>query len=396
MPTKLQEQLRQRATLHQLHGEVRSAAFLAYRKHRHDAGVGQPRDGIDLAPEALARARKEQIIGAHELEGNFATQRKLLGAEDDSHAASAQTFQWQEVAQLTWQFALALWDPDEPQIAQAIKTLAQLGGPIRMGGTSPFESSELPLCRFTQAFTQQSLQSVGPFLEHFAGFAARHGAPNIAPAWACLGLQFLPRMETEPNPFFENFRRASQGDREAVGGLLALHLPAIEGFVRRHAGELLQAHESPSDVAQSVCRDVLERLRDGRVQFQGEAPFKSWLYRAVVMKMMTKQRFWQAQARDPAQVQAHDPAQSQASEARFVDSATPSQDAVVHEEMERLAAALAQLPERFRTIIALHHIERLAHHEIAHKLGIQEAHSRVLLGRALARLATICAPPPGS
>jgi RNA polymerase sigma-70 factor (ECF subfamily) len=179
-------------------------------------------------------------------------------------------------------------------------------------------------------------------------------------------------------------RRVQSGDRDAVEALLREHLPAVEAFVRRHVGKLVRAQESPSDVAQSVCREVLERLADGRVRLQGEAAFRSWLYRAAVLKMMSRQRHWQAERRDPGRVLA--PA-ADGSAQPFVEHATPSRAAAMAEEMERLAAALSTLSEQHRDAILLHHVEGLSHREIGRRLGVDESHSRVLLSRALARLA---------
>lgn len=187
--------------------------------------------------------------------------------------------------------------------------------------------------------------------------------------------------------------RIASGDPAAVERLLGEHLPAIEGFVRRHAGGLLREREAPSDLAQSVCREVLERLRDGRLRFEGEAQLGAWLRRAAVLKMMTRDRFWRAERREAGRVDA--PASGQ-SEARFVDPLTPSREAAVHEELDRLAAALARLPATWREVVVLHHVEGLSHREIAARLGKSETHSRVLLSRALARLATLAGePPPG-
>ena len=57
--------------------------------------------------------------------------------------------------------------------------------------------------------------------------------------------------------------------------------------------------------------------------------------------------------------------------------------------MERFEQAFAALPENYRRVVEMHHVEGLSHADIAERLGIQEPHSRVLLSRALARLATV-------
>lgn len=180
----------------------------------------------------------------------------------------------------------------------------------------------------------------------------------------------------------ELVQRASQGDDGAVEELLARYLPDLEGYVARHASPLVRAQESAGDLALSVCREVLESLRGGRFVFQGEAPFRQWLYRAAVMKLATRHRHWRAQRRDPERrAQADDPR----------DDRTPSLDAVQREELSRFQSAFERLPERYQQVILLHHVESLGHAEIGMRLGISEANSRMLLSRALGRLARVVA-----
>lgn len=186
--------------------------------------------------------------------------------------------------------------------------------------------------------------------------------------------------------------RASQGEARAVDELLERYLPDLERYVARHASPLVRAQESAGDVALSVCREVLEALRGGRFEYRGEAPFRQWLYRAAVMKLATRHRHWRALRRDPERGAAPAP-DSHASAAR--DERTPSLDAIANEELARFQAAFAQLPERHQQVILLHHVEALGHAEIGARLGISEANSRMLLSRALGRLARLAAATGG-
>ena len=76
------------------------------------------------------------------------------------------------------------------------------------------------------------------------------------------------------------------------------HFPVGAGD--RQAGHLVRAKESAADLAQSVCREVLERIGDGRFEYQGEAAFKQWLFQAAEHKMQNKHRFYRADRRDGA------------------------------------------------------------------------------------------------
>jgi RNA polymerase sigma-70 factor (ECF subfamily) len=194
---------------------------------------------------------------------------------------------------------------------------------------------------------------------------------------------------SEPPPSLELIGRASTGEVEAVEALLQHYLPQLGGFVARRAGGDLRAHESVADLTQSVCREVLQSLRSGRLHFQDEPRFKQWLYRAALMKLANRRRHWRVAGRDavvlgPAGVDSEAPEP-------FVESGTPSAEAAFHEGLERFADAFEQLDPAQREVIALHHLEGLPHAEIARRMGCSESYSRSLLSRALARLARLAA-----
>jgi RNA polymerase sigma-70 factor, ECF subfamily len=56
------------------------------------------------------------------------------------------------------------------------------------------------------------------------------------------------------------------------------------------------------------------------------------------------------------------------------------------ENLDRLRAVVEQLPERYRTVLALHFQQGLSHAETAQVLGLSRGALRVLLHRAVARL----------
>lgn len=181
--------------------------------------------------------------------------------------------------------------------------------------------------------------------------------------------------------------RASQGDRAAVLALLEEHLPGLRAFLRRRMGPALAARESAVDLVQSVCREVLERLSDERLEYRGAAEFKQWLYNAAMFKLRNRFKYWDAQRRD-ADEQPFTLDRS-TSAALLRSLWTPSEAASLNEELARFEAALAQLTEPQQRVIVLAKLEGRAHGEIAAQLGITEGHSRVLLARGLARLARL-------
>ena len=66
---------------------------------------------------------------------------------------------------------------------------------------------------------------------------------------------------------------------------------------------------------------------------------------------------------------------------------TPSGKLVSAEEIERIEAALAKLPDERREIVLLSRMLGLSHREIAERMGRTENACRILLTRALAELA---------
>lgn len=176
-------------------------------------------------------------------------------------------------------------------------------------------------------------------------------------------------------------RRASQRDGAAVAVLLQQHLPALRAFVRLKAGPMLLAKESCSDLAQSVCRDVLENAE--RFRFGGEAEFRTWLFTTAMRKIADRAEHWQAGKRDPAREHAA------ATEALSGYAAfySPSGQAAAREELERVEAGFGKLAADKQDVILKARILGMSHAEIAKELGKSEGAVRTMLSRALAELA---------
>ena len=180
----------------------------------------------------------------------------------------------------------------------------------------------------------------------------------------------------------ELIQRASSGDQGAVESLLVRYLPDLVEYIDRRAARWLRQRESAADLAQSVCREVLVRLRDGRLVFQGEPQFRQWLYRAAVIKLVERSRSGSAEKRDPAR----EAPEAQAL-AAIAQQPSPSEFAMFHEELERFQVAFAALSARSQAVISFRLVDGLAHEDVAQRLGVSVSHSRVLLARALAELA---------
>lgn len=181
---------------------------------------------------------------------------------------------------------------------------------------------------------------------------------------------------------------ASAGDPVAMEMLLEKQLPALRAFVRLRAGQHVRAHESSSDLVQSVCREVLQDLP--RFHYTSEAAFRGWLYESALHKIYDRQRYWRAQKRDASRecelaadaTTAHAPGLLE----RYASFCTPSRSAMAHEEIERIESAFETLPDDYRRVIALTRIAGLSHADAAREMNRSEDSVRNLLSRALARL----------
>jgi len=185
----------------------------------------------------------------------------------------------------------------------------------------------------------------------------------------------------------ELVQKATRGDRAAIGALLERHLPRLQAFVRLRMGPELRAFESSADLVQSACREVLQHLE--RYRYRGEDEFRRWLFATALRKVQNRVRYLRAERRAGRRVE-RPPEASAAGEDALAELAqtlaTPSRQAMLHEQIERLERPFAALPEHYREVITLARVVGLSHAEIARQMGRSEAATRVLLFRALAAL----------
>lgn len=183
-------------------------------------------------------------------------------------------------------------------------------------------------------------------------------------------------------------RRAAAGDEQALATLLSRHLPAVRAFVRAHMGPQLRAHESSSDLVQSVCRELLTHQE--RFQYPGEQQFLAWLYTTARRKISNRVRDLGRDKRD-ARREIGGLAESAMAElgAAYARVSSPSGRALRAEEIARLEAAIDQLPDEQREVVTLAHLAGLSRAEIGEQMGKTEEAVRALLHRAKARLAIL-------
>jgi RNA polymerase sigma-70 factor (ECF subfamily) len=159
-------------------------------------------------------------------------------------------------------------------------------------------------------------------------------------------------------------------------------------LARTQLGPRLQAKLDASDVAQQA----ILQAHQARGQFRGttEAEKLAWLRAILANVLAAASRRFEAQARDVGRECSleHDLEQSSSRLECLLasDQTSPSQRAVRCEELLRLAAALARLPDDQRQVVELHHLKGLPVAEVAEQMGRTRAAVVGLLFRGLKKL----------
>lgn len=186
-------------------------------------------------------------------------------------------------------------------------------------------------------------------------------------------------------------------DRQRIEGLLERHLPAFRRFLGRRAARVVLDNESVDDLAQSVCREVLNQLEDGRLELRSEPEFKQWLFEAGQHKLRSRRRFYLAGKRDAGRPGAPiGPLDSEDPGVEPHVSTTPSRLVATEEAKALVRAAIGSLPERDASVLRLVVLEGLSHADAAKRLDVDTAHCRVLLSRAMVKLAKRLPPDSGA
>jgi RNA polymerase sigma-70 factor (subfamily 1) len=186
----------------------------------------------------------------------------------------------------------------------------------------------------------------------------------------------------------------AKGDLGAVDTLLDRHLPGLRAFIRLRMGPTIRNRESCSDLAQSVCREVLQHM--DRFQYPGENAFKHWLYATALRKISNRHEYYTAAKRDAGlevRVDNADASASGADEVRLADAYkslhSPSKEVLAKEYISQIESAFDELPEDYREVVILSRFVGLSRAEIAQQMNRTEDSVRNLLHRALSRLAEV-------
>jgi RNA polymerase sigma-70 factor, ECF subfamily len=183
---------------------------------------------------------------------------------------------------------------------------------------------------------------------------------------------------------------AAQGDRGALNDLLAHHREPLRRFVAVRLDHGVRARVDPSDVVQEVLADAARRLPDYLAR--RPMPFHLWARKTAYDRLLNARRDQRAGRRDVGREAGRPDCSSVALALSLVGPGpTPSEAAEANELADRVAAAVAGLPDADREILLLRQVDGLPYDEVGTLLDIDAAAARQRYGRALLRLQKVLA-----
>jgi len=185
--------------------------------------------------------------------------------------------------------------------------------------------------------------------------------------------------------------RLRGGDAEALGELFMLHRDRLWRMLHVRLDRRLAARVSPDDLLQETFLDAARRA--GEFLGGPAVPFYVWLRSLAVQRMLMAQRaHLGARARDVSREVRLTPGGSPFASPDSMagglagERTSPSQAAARRELHDRLRAALGEMDEVDREVLALRHFEELGNGEVAEVLGITKDAASKRHVRALKRL----------
>jgi RNA polymerase sigma-70 factor (ECF subfamily) len=152
----------------------------------------------------------------------------------------------------------------------------------------------------------------------------------------------------------------------------------------------LRVRVDPSDLAQEVLKNAFE----GFGQFAGhtEGELMQWLRRILVRQLADEVKRHQSQKRDvrrEVSLEAIDRSVVEMEGMLVAGLSSPSSQAARRERAVLLADALEQLPDDYREVIILRHLERVDFNAIAQRMNRSAGAVRMLWVRALEKLRSV-------
>jgi RNA polymerase sigma-70 factor (ECF subfamily) len=192
----------------------------------------------------------------------------------------------------------------------------------------------------------------------------------------------------DPDPL-ELLSMARQGDRDALGRLLASYVGYLKLLAQLRVDDPLRAKFDPSDVVQDT---FLEAHRDfGSFRGETEGEFLSWLRRILASNLADQRKRYRQTGRRDVDLEHSLWEQLNESSVRLdraliADQSSPSQQAAKREQGALLAADLEQLSADHREVLILRNLKELTFPEIAQHMNRSVGAVQQLWIRALTQL----------
>jgi RNA polymerase sigma-70 factor, ECF subfamily len=147
----------------------------------------------------------------------------------------------------------------------------------------------------------------------------------------------------------------------------------------------------PSDVVQQTLLEA--HAKRGQFRGRGESEMAGWLRQILAHNLADAVRALCRGKRDPARERSITRSLDESSARLAALVPSPSEQAAGNEQVVRLTAALARLPEPQREAVARHHLQGWTLAELAAHLGRSEPAVAGLLHRGLKRLRELLHEP---
>lgn len=191
-------------------------------------------------------------------------------------------------------------------------------------------------------------------------------------------------------------RAARAGGEDAFGRLLSRYANYLTLLARVEVGRLLQGKLDPADLVQDTFLEAHRHFPAFRGDSEPE--FAAWLRRILATVLAnTVRRFFGTKARDPRleqDLQAGLDRSSCLLVAPFAaPGPSPSEAAARREQAVLFADALGTLPDDYREVLILRHLEELTFPQVAERMGRTLDSVEKLWMRAIARLRQVVGGP---
>jgi len=171
------------------------------------------------------------------------------------------------------------------------------------------------------------------------------------------------------------------GSEEAFAWLITRYHQPIFSLVARTVQDRADAADLTQEVFVKVFRGV--------GNFHGESSLRTWIYRIALREASNQRRWWMRHKQQEIPIEQEMTEGESGTPVRLkemlVDPAEGPYEIAVHRETKaRVEAALAQVPEPFRTTLILRDIEGFVYEEVAEIQGVNlgTVKSRLVRGRA--------------